>query len=222
MGKRERDRWTADVEAREFGLRGSSSGLWKRRRRIGGRRNAAHVIYLSRQLWIPHQEHLKHLPLFTLAFPLLSLSRSTFVCQQSPPPPLLSLSDLARALSPQERGKSFWQTAASVKEEEIAKREKEENRAKRGNIGTETDRHRREGEGSLCSVLAPSHPGLTFFLTCQMNSHDSSHVIPPNSSTFLSPPSLPQCLILSSSTRLDPSIFGHTHLSLCLSVPLLH
>lgn len=86
---RERDRWTADIEAREFTSKGSSSQLWKWRRR-GERRKAAasdasmmtqqqfciHYLNQDRKIHFSilfsdiRQQHLNHLHLLPCALAL--------------------------------------------------------------------------------------------------------------------------------------------------------
>lgn len=113
----------------------SCSGLWKRRGKDGKTNTVKHDVSVVTSTAAAHPSpHLIHQHTARTPRPsalvYFCFSFSLYFYQPIPPSPLLlppppfSFSDLVRALSPEERRKSFWQTAAFVEEQEIARREK--------------------------------------------------------------------------------------------------
>lgn len=153
---------------------------------------------------------------------LSSFSISYFCLPILPSVPSSPSSDLARALSPQEQGKSFWQTAASVEGGESC-----QGKGKKGEQGQEeeyetetTEEEKERGRG----IVAPSCSDIT---SLNLSDCEPSRFLAlwGSFSTkyphFDVRPSLPLCLSLSSPTRLRPlHIWIQTHSCLPLSVPL--
>lgn len=93
---------------------------------VGGSEAVKRLFVVTRR-----QPRIPSLPILSVG--ILQPSALVYFCSSSSPyfsqaalPPPSAFSDLARALSPEERGKSLWQTAAFVEEQEIAKRGKQD------------------------------------------------------------------------------------------------